>query len=186
MMVSHIAHFSEWQSYPMTHSESESHCTFVKPQAQEICHMTNRGWVTFHILLNHSLIAASSPCPVCNQQKVSDILPFSECSLITFVIWLGCEKHCTFVWMTASWHLILGPTASEWHSIFAELESHDILLDDQQQVSQNVSDIALSFGRQPQKIILMTQRKWVRYCTVFDLIPSCSMTNREWAIHLPI
>ena len=162
---------------------SKWHCTFCETQSyhifsydqqgvSDIAHfvtgslimsspMTNREWVTFHILWK----IVSSPlflwpkackwhCTFCERESHH---------IISYYIWQkACEWHWKFyerqgslitsaipmtnrmwvtlhiVWKAVSSHIFLLPTASEWHCTFCERQFHHILSYDQ----QFVGDIA--------------------------------------------
>ena len=72
--------------------------------------MTNRGWVTFHILLNGSLIAA--PHPVLWPTESEWYSTFSECSLITSCD-MANRKWATLHIIGDSWHSALWLTEGE-------------------------------------------------------------------------
>ena len=132
---------------------SELHCTFCEGQSHhilsydhqvvsDIAHfvksslitsfpMTNRQWVTLHILWK-----AVSSYLSHHQQLVSDIAHFVKDSLITAFpmanSW-GVTLH--IFWKAVSSHLLLWPSGSEWHCTFCEKQSHHIFYYDQQVVS---------------------------------------------------
>ena len=131
--------------------------------------ITNREWVTSHILWN-SLIT-----PFYDQQVVSDIAHFVKGSLFYFLWPTGCGWYCTFcdgsliTFICYDLQLVsdfahfvkailitsvLWPTASEWHHTFCEWQSFHILSYDYQQVS----DIVHLHERQSHHILSYNQR----------------------------
>ncbi len=134
---------------------SEWHCTFCKRQSHHIL-MTNSLWVTLHILckaISSGLFLWPTEsewhCTLCERQShqnfscgqksVSDIAHFVKGSLIRLFPMTNSKWVALHVWWKADTsHLLLWPTASEWHYTFCERQSHQNFSYDQ----QSVSDIA--------------------------------------------
>ncbi len=115
--------FSIWT----TGSESD-HCTFCEVQPHP---MTNREWVTLHILW-----------------KFHHIFPYDQ-QFVSNIAYIFCERqshHISHDWQqevsdmanllkAVSSDLFWQPTGSQWHCTFYERESHQIFSYDEQVVS---------------------------------------------------
>ena len=198
---------------------SELHCTFCEGQSHhilsydhqvvsDIAHfvksslitsfpMTNRQWVTLHILWK-----AVSSYLSHHQQLVSDIAHFVKDSLITAFpmanSW-GVTLH--IFWKAVSSHLLLWPTGCEWHCTCCKRQSHHTLSYGQQQVrhctcsnesslitssisyeQQNVCDIAHFVKGNLITSFPMTNSLWVRLHILMkgSLVTLFPMTNSKW------
>ena len=154
--VSHIFVWPTVCEWHCTFCERQSHHIFRYDQQQvsNVAHfvkgnlitsfpMTNRLWVTLHILW---------------KAVTSHIL-----------VWpTACEWHCTFLWKGVSSYLFLLPTACEWHCTFCERQSHHIFCYDQQGVSDILhlvkGSLITSFG--------MPNRLWVTLHILWKVVTS--------------
>ena len=130
---------------------SEGHCTFRERQSH---HITNRKWVTLHILWkaissHHFLVWPTASGWHCtfherhfhhtfsyDQQLVSDIVKGSLITSFPMINRRWVTLH--ILWKAVSSYLFLWPTGGEWHCIFCERQSHHIFSYDQQRVSDIV------------------------------------------------
>ncbi len=153
--VSNIAHFVNCSLIWPT--GCVWHCIFCERQSHHIFPMTNRKWVTLHILRktisSHVFLWPTGcewQCTFCErqshhilshyQQLVSDIAHPMKGSLVTsFPMTIRKCVALHILWKPISSHLFLWPTASEWHSTSCERQPpHHIF----SYYQQRVSDIA--------------------------------------------
>ena len=164
---SHLFPWPTASKWHCTFCERQSHHIFSYDQQQvsDIAHfvkgslitsvpMTNRMWVTLHILWkavsSHLFLWPTGSEWHCtsfyerqsdhifsyDQQLVSDIAHFMKGSLITsFPMTNSMWVTLHILWKAVWSHLFLWPTGSEWHCTFCERQSHHTFSYDQQAVS---------------------------------------------------
>ena len=189
--------FCEMQSHHIF-SYKQQHVSdiarFVKHSLITCFAMINSKWVTLHILwkqLVSHLFLWPTVCEwhctfcereshhifSCDPQHVSDIGHFVKGSLITYFSMTN--RMCVtldMLWKAASSHLLLWPTASQWHCTFYKRHSYHIFSYD----GQEVSDIALW------KAVSSHLLLWPQYVSDIanfvkgSLITYFPMTNRQW------
>ena len=154
---------------------SEWHCTVCERQSHYIFCYDQQEVSDIADFVKGSLIAS---VPMTNRMWVTLHILWEAVSLHLFLWPTGSEWHCTFVkgsliesfpmmnrlwvtlhilWKAVSLHLLLWPTASEWHCTFCERQSHCIFSYDQ----QRVSDIAHFVKGSLIASFPMTNSKWV-------------------------
>ena len=166
--------FWERQAHCIWPTASEWHCTFCENCLIVSFQMTNRKWVTQHILWKgvslHLFLWPTASEWRYTFVKGSLIVALSALmsnrKLVTFhILWKTVSLHLS-LWPTGSeWHytfcdhLFLWPTESEWHCTFCEMQSHWIIYYDSQRVSGIVhfvrGSLIASFP--------MSIRKWVTF-----------------------
>ena len=158
--------------------------------------MTNRQWVTFHIVWkavsSHPFlwwpIGSEWHCTFCErqshhifscgQQEVSDMAHFVKGILITSFPMTNREWVTLHIlWNAVSSHFFLWWTVCEYCT-FLKRQSHNVFSYDKQKVSL---DIAHFMKGRLIPSFLMTNRKWVILHILWKaLIISFPMTNSEW------
>ena len=184
----HIFSYDQWKvvsdiivesslitSFPMTNSKSVTlHILWKAISSHLFLWPTVGEWhCTFCERQSHHIFSYG-------QQGVSDIAHFGKGrSLITsFPMTNSLWVTLHILWKAVSSHLLLWPTACEWHCTFYERQSHHIFSYDQQQVS----DIAQFCERQSHHIFSYDQQlvSDIAHFVKDSLITSFHMTNREW------
>ena len=126
---------------------------FVKGRTITSFPMTNREWVTLHILWN----MVSSHLFL--WQTACEWHLWKAVSWHIFLWPTESECHCTFLWMTVSPNVSPWPTGSKWHCTFCEGQSHHVFSYDQ----QIVSDVAHFVEGSLITCFLITIRQWVTF-----------------------